>query len=356
MHNSNPIYIEDLLSDENFIKWVKHPNREHDLYWNAWLQSHPERKPDVLLAKEILIRSAFRHTPPSQKAYEEVLHWLMKREAKPANLSSRPATDRKRIWGFQVKVAASLALLALASAFIIWGLYESGMAGQQKATTAWITKQNPAGMRSQLQLPDGTMVWLNAESTLKYPPAFDSVSRNVVLVGEAFFDVVKDVQRPFTVQSGHLNTTALGTSFNISAYLQEETLEISLVTGKVMISEKQAGPQDEIILESGEQVIYTGREQDFLKTNFDYNTSLGWKDGLLVFSEADIVQIKRKLERWYGVQIEVRGVPEQNWKINGAFKNQSLERVLERLSFSKAFTFQISDKIVIMDFTTSNNP
>jgi ferric-dicitrate binding protein FerR (iron transport regulator) len=118
-----------------------------------------------------------------------------------------------------------------------------------------------------------------------------------------------------------------------------------------MVSENQADPQDEIILDPGEQIIYSDHAPSFTKTNVDYNFSLGWKDGLLVLREADVMHIKRKLERWYGVQIEIRGVPNKSWKINGTFKNQSLERVLERLAFSKEFTFQLSDKNVIMNFT-----
>ena len=118
----------------------------------------------------------------------------------------------------------------------------------------------------------------------------------------------------------------------------------------MIIAEHEADPQEEIVLVPGEQIIYTDHTHNFLKTNFDYNTSLGWKDGLLVFKEANITHIKRKLERWYGVQIEVRGTPKKSWRINGIFKNQSLERVLERLAFSKEFTFQISDKSVVINF------
>lgn len=349
MKNRNDINIEDLLTDDNFIKWVKHPDEDRNLYWKAWLEVHPERKADVLLAKEMLIRSEFRQKAPSREAYAEVLHRLMKTEVNHTQKSQRKINPRERYWDFRVKVAASLAFLALAVALMLWRPYEPPLPTQQAAIPAWVSKQNPAGIKSQIQLPDGTMVWLNAESTLKYPAAFDSASRQVVLIGEAFFDVAKDEQRPFTVQSGHLITRAVGTSFNISSY-QEENIAVSLVTGKVIVSENQGDVQDEIPLDPGEQVIYTDHESGFTKTNFDYDFSLGWKDGLLVLKEADVIHIKRKLERWYGVQIEIRGVPKKSWKINGTFKNQSLERVLERLAFSKEFTFQISDKNVIMNF------
>lgn len=349
MHDSN-ISIEDLLTDENFIKWAKHPDHERDLYWKSWLEAHPERKYDVLLAREIILRSKFRHTAPSQEAYTEVLHRLMK-DANHTQPSYEYAGSGKKNWDYRIRVAATLVLLALLSGLIMWWQYEPPVPRPQASLPAWVTKQNPAGLKSQLQLPDGSMVWLNAESILKYPTAFDSISRHVELIGEAFFDVAEDMQRPFTVHSGNLSTTALGTSFNVSSYPKAEAIEISLVTGKVVISKTKTDTLEKIVLDPGEQIIYMEHSQGFIKTKFDYDTSLGWKEGLLVFKESDILQIKRKLERWYGVNIELKGIPKQGWKITGTFKNQSLERVLERLSFSKDFTFQISDKNVVMNFT-----
>ena len=195
MHSNR--HIEDLLSDENFIKWVKHPDDDSNLYWNTWVEAHPERKADVLLAKEMLIRAEFRHTTPSQEAFSEVLHRLLKKESSPAGLPPVQKKIKGKYWDFRVKVAASLAFLAFVAALITWKLHEPPISPQQSATPAYLIKQNPAGVKTQFQLPDGTLVWLNAESKVTYPETFDSISRQVALVGEAFFDVAK-------MNKGHL--------------------------------------------------------------------------------------------------------------------------------------------------------
>jgi len=343
--------IEDLLVDQNFIKWAKHPTPDRDAYWQSWMRAHPERKPDVLLAKELVIRSRFRHTLPAQEAYDEVLHRLMKTDEKQDFLPQKKLKAKTWRWGYRLKVAASFLLLALATILLERAWHEPPAPQPQKVTPAWTTKQNPTGIKSQVQLPDGTMVWLNAESTLKYPHQFDSAGREVFLVGEAFFEVARDENSPFTVHAGGLSTTALGTSFSVTSYPKEENISVSLLTGKVIVREEEGKELNAMVLAPGEQAIYTESEHEFLKTTFDYEISLGWKDGLLAFKEADFTHIKRKLERWYGVQIEIKGVPGKSWKISGTFKNQSLERVLERLAFSKEFTFRISDDYVFMNFS-----
>jgi len=343
--------IEDLLVDENFIRWAKHPTPDRDAYWQSWMRAHPERKPDVLLAKELIVRSRFRQTIPSREAYDEVLHRLLKAGEKQDFLPQKKIKTRTWRLGYRLKVAASFLLLALATILLERAWHEPPAPQPQAVAPVWTTKQNPPGIKSQVQLPDGTMVWLNAESTLTYPSTFDSLSREVTLVGEAFFDVAKDIHRPFTVHSGEVRTTALGTSFTVTSYPQEENISVSLLTGMVIVSEDKTGALEKISLAPGEQAIHTENEPGFTKTNFDYNISMGWKDGLLAFNESDFYHIKRSLERWYGVQIEIKGKPKKSWKISGVFKNQSLERVLERLAFSKEFTFQISGKNVHIYFS-----
>lgn len=354
MHNRKTT-IEDLLIDQYFIQWVRQPTEEHHLYWNSWIKAHPERKSDVLLAKEIITRSEFHHKEPSQEAYDEVLQRLMKTNTGRNPLNHRYTTSPAYHWNYRLKVAASILLCALVPALIMWWVYQPSAYQTLVVAPETVTKNNPAGIKSQLQLPDGTIVWLNAASSLTYPVAFDSLSRQVMLEGEAFFDVAEDKLRPFTVQSGKISTTALGTSFNISSYPREETIEISLVTGQVLIGKNEVGGHEQVVIDPGEQIIYQQHTSGFIKSNFDYDASMGWKDGLLVFQEVNITQIKTKLERWYGVSIEIQGTPAQAWKISGTFRNQSLERVLERLAFSKGFTYEISGKQAVLNFTQDKN-
>ncbi|WKN30654.1 DUF4974 domain-containing protein [Porifericola rhodea] len=341
------IYIEDLLTDDNFVKWVKHPNQERKQYWETWLQVHPDRRNDVMLAREMLLKADFVHQPSTEEAKVEVLERLMETEPQRQN-NNQYAKKSRTAWLTYTTMAAALALLLLFGIFFFKPKQDTKSVAVQHPDQSWITKENPSGIKSQLQLPDGTMVWLNAESSLSFPLTFDSTQRIVKLSGEAFFDVARDQNRPFTVQSGQLSTTALGTSFNIFCYPEEESVEVSLLTGIVEVNRRDSLVQKHL-LKPGEQIIYTQRE--FSKSQFSYNAAIGWKEGLLVFEEENLMHIKRKLERWYGIEVELIGKPDQTWRINGTFKNQSLERVLQRLRYTKDFDYQISGKKVTIHFS-----
>ncbi len=348
------IYIEDLLIDQNFIQWVKHPDEDLEMFWSHWMLAHPSRKTDVLLAKEIVLRSEFQRKDPSREAFDEVLQRLVHDKNSIRKLPEARSNTKMLRWHL-LRVAVILIFVSVFAGFIIYFKTNSSAVVQEVPSKSWITRHNQAGLKSQIRLPDGTKVWLNSESTLEYPSQFDSLSRSVILFGEAYFEVEKDINRPFTVQSGKVSTTALGTSFNICAYPEEQKTSISLVSGKILVSQTASEAFDQLILTPGEQAVYTPDKTSIEKVQFNFNSTIGWKDDVLVFDEADISTIVSRLERWYGVDFKLLGSPDENWRINGTFKKQSLERVLDRLAFAKGFTFEIDGKNVILKFNQPKN-
>ncbi|MBL7697462.1 MAG: FecR domain-containing protein [Chitinophagaceae bacterium] len=164
----------------------------------------------------------------------------------------------------------------------------------------WNTMSTPAGGQYRLVLPDGTKVWLNAASSITYPAAFVSQNREVKIIGEAYFEVVKNKERPFIVDiNGKSTVEVLGTSFNINSYTNEENIKTTLLEGSVKISSS-------IILKPGEQAVEASGETIVVQSA-DINQALAWKNGLFSFDNADLRSVMRQLERWYDIEVKYVG-------------------------------------------------
>jgi ferric-dicitrate binding protein FerR (iron transport regulator) len=187
---------------------------------------------------------------------------------------------------------------------------------------------------------------------LAYPEFFEDSLRVVYLSGEAFFDVAKNEKVPFKVISEAAVTTVLGTKFNINSQPENQSI-ISLVSGSVNV--KLMNPSSDgfqsVQLNPGEEVIAKLTDSNLTVTNFNYEEKILWKEGVLFFRQASFDQVAEKLENWYGVAFEIRGREYMDNKhYSGKFDNESLKNVLESISFSKNFSYQITGKKVIITF------
>jgi ferric-dicitrate binding protein FerR (iron transport regulator) len=212
-------------------------------------------------------------------------------------------------------------------------------------------KSTDPGQKLSFHLDDGTRVLLNSGSRISYPASFDSLERKVILEGEAFFDVSKENNRPFKVVTESFVTTALGTSFNISACKNGEIIEVALVTGKVSVGRLSQGIDSKsLILNPGEMVTVEKRTNTLLKTSFDFNEKIAWKDGIIVFNEATYREFTMRLEDWYGVDITSNVLPGKKWEFTGKFENETLENILLGLQFGHNFEYSIDGKDVKLKF------
>ncbi|WP_276167341.1 FecR family protein [Zobellia alginiliquefaciens] len=185
------------------------------------------------------------------------------------------------------------------------------------------------GQKSEITLSDGTKVRLNSGSKLTFPRKFNDGSREVELVGEAFFEVTKNQKMKFIVKSGGISTTVWGTSFNVNAYPENEELAVTVVTGKVQVNSKDV----KVFLEPGQQGVYNKKLDDILKKQVDTTSSLGWKDGILRFENATLGEVARKLSRWYGVKVEFDTQAIKECQFSGIFNKENLQTVLEGVIF-----------------------
>ncbi len=213
---------------------------------------------------------------------------------------------------------------------------------------ALVEKINPPGQKSTHMLPDGTKVWLNAESSLNYLEKFTDTIRLVQLRGEAYFEVAHDSQRSFIVETGNIRTQVIGTSFNINAVQEDAFIKISLLEGKVKVQD--ADRVQTANLSPGEELLAPKDSTKFSKQRFSYENTFGWKEGILVFDGTDFIAFRNTIQKWYGVKVEIRGDPPLNWNIRARYQNEDLEHVLTDICFNKNINFEIKDKNVIITF------
>ncbi len=243
------------------------------------------------------------------------------------NRSSR----RDKIRSF-MKYAA--VVVAVVSSTILATLYLSDRLEEESYNTLYV----PAGQRAQLTLQDGTEVWLNAQSTLKYPSRFSKKQRKVEVVGEAFFDVVTDSKRPFIVGTPQVNLEVLGTQFNIYSYSETNFTETALVEGSLKVTDNM-NENNSVVLKPNEQVCF---ENGKLSVSPILNAEhLLWREGIYSFNNEKLIDIIEKLELYYDVDIIVEDPEIFNVKYTGKFRQRDgIDEILRILQIIQPFKIE----------------
>jgi ferric-dicitrate binding protein FerR (iron transport regulator) len=245
------------------------------------------------------------------------------KEAMRSQLKNRIFPEKKRKKTLQVTMLLKVAaMLLLVSAIGIWGWNSYN----HKQSEQFITVYTPAGRLKTLILPDGSKVSLNAASKISFPSRFTSENRKVTLVGEAYFDVVHDPQKPFLIYTGKVKTQVLGTSFNVKAYTNEPKITVAVITGKVGV---MAGRLS-VLLTPNQIADYNAKDGKLLKgTISDASALKAWTNGQLVFRNQPFNEITRTLTRRYNTNIIIQNDRVAGAILNARFdKNESLETVI----------------------------
>jgi len=218
--------------------------------------------------------------------------------------------------------------------------------GQQGEEIQYNTLTTPFGGQYRITLPDGTSVWLNAGSSLRYPTAFTGKERKVELKGEGYFDVAKNATMPFFVKLANgVEVRVLGTQFNVNAYSDEKNIATTLVEGAVLIKNNEIAN----VLQPGQQSL-AGQYDNTLKLvkNADVATVTAWKDGVFKFNDANIETVMKQLSRWYDIEIVFEGNPVKEY-FNGTIpRNVPVSKVLELLELTGLVHFKIEGKRIIV--------
>lgn len=209
------------------------------------------------------------------------------------------------------------------------------------------TLSTPRGGQYRVTLPDGTIVWLNASTSLRFPTAFTGNERKVEIKGEAYFEVAKNEAMPFIVTAENSEIKVLGTHFNISAYADDKVLKTTLLEGSVEFSvAKQAGSGSEVVkLQPGQQAQLD--EANTLKVvEADTKEAIGWKNGFFIFNNEDIGSIMQKVTRWYDVKV-VYDVNDENIRFTGNISRaENVSEVLRVLELTETVHFKIEGKTI----------
>lgn len=196
----------------------------------------------------------------------------------------------------------------------------------------------PVGQKMTKQLPDGTIVHLNAGSELRYPQHFKGAIRSVTFSGEAYFEVAKDSLHPFVITTLHTRTTVLGTAFNLRALPSEKKTEVVVREGKVRFS-LRSNPKAQVLLTASEKGTYVPGKR--LREQVVYvGKYTAWMENKLIFDDQKLEDIVPILERWYGVKIELKSKELNELRYVGQFQNVSLPSLLRSMSYALDFQFQ----------------
>jgi len=204
----------------------------------------------------------------------------------------------------------------------------------------------PSGARYELTLSDGTKVWMNAESELSYPTVFTSNVRRVQLKGEAFFEVTENADMPFIVEAAGKEIKVLGTSFNISAYENDASFQTTLVTGKVELT---AETGESVLMNPGQLAEIDQESKEIELKEVDTRIYTSWRDDILYFKDIKMSELMNKLERWYGVDIQIMNPEKEKIQFSGAMENQKeLDFILHLIAQTTSITIEKQeDKILI---------
>ncbi len=216
----------------------------------------------------------------------------------------------------------------------------------QDSEVTYNTFTTPVGGSYALVLSDGTKVWLNALSSLRFPTRFTGQHRTVILEGEAYFEVVTQPGKHFMVTTGEgINVEVLGTHFNIMSYPDEKKMITTLLEGKVEL--KREGDLATYTLQPGEAAHYNKSDRKTHISNADVDEAVAWKNNIFLFNNDNLTDIMRRLERWYDVKVEYNGKTKVNSHFTGGVRRrENISKVLEMLEMTGGAKFELKDKKV----------
>jgi ferric-dicitrate binding protein FerR (iron transport regulator) len=268
----------------------------------------------------------------------------------PANTPVIPLKRRSRwIW------AAAAVLTFLVAGTIAFYIRKDG----SDTLASLVEKHNAKGTKSIIQLSDGSKIWLNADSKLKYPEIFKGGAREVYLNGEAFFDVAKSNGHPFIIHLASGTIQVLGTSFNVRAYDSEPVVETSVATGKIAFIPKYKTAhkkQDTIYLAPDHKASYTFDAEELRTSATSGKEDKAWTEGKLVFRGMNMEQIAVELERNFGKKVVFADDAPKSFVFTGSFENNTLDEIMYYLSITKNFSYKITNTELLIAASANQLP
>jgi ferric-dicitrate binding protein FerR (iron transport regulator) len=214
---------------------------------------------------------------------------------------------------------------------------------ETNATVTYNTLTTPRGGQYAITLTDGTKVWLNSSSSLRFPSSFKDQERIVELTGEGYFEVAHNPSRPFKVNVNGVEVKVFGTHFNIMAYDDESTINTTLLEGSVTVSQQR----ETVLLKPGQQAKVNSSGKIGIIKDVDVEQAIAWKNGVFNFNGSDIQTTMRQIARWYDIEVTYESKITEHF--NGTIvRNTSIEKVLKMLEYTGVVHFSISGRKILV--------
>lgn len=340
-------YLDNSISDEE--------NEE----LSSWLNEKPENKKRFEMYRKIWNSSAEKdvigdpdHLYPLTD-WENIENYIRNKESRKQAKSfgnetlNRSARRPGKLYSWALK-AAVIMIIALGSGYLALQLAPSESSQMSDPVFKEIITKR--GERANIQLRDGSKVFLNADSKITIPDSFSSVNRSVEFDGQAYFEIVTDPEHPFVVKTKEINIKVIGTSFDVKSYTDDERSTVAVNEGKVLVSNTES-PQHQVTLEKGWVGIYSKNNNELVSGEIE-NTDLyfGWREGRIIFRNSSIKDFANKIERWYDIDVKVDVAPSliESIRFTSDLKTKSIRDLMDVFRKSTGIQYKIENDTLIL--------
>jgi len=325
------------------------------------------------LSAHLMIKEFWNKYTPNKETFKEVefdrildkLHHKINinESEKKQNISTRIELPEKKGFSFTSFITKAAAILFIPLLGVL--VYTLGFSGYKNyvatnrnsvnVAPTLIEIEAPVGSRTNIELADGTKVWLNHGSKLKYPSQFSAENREVFLTGEGYFEVAHNPQKKFIVKTEKIQITALGTCFNVLAYPKKSFVKTTLVEGKVLV-EKRIGNSKAIKIcemEPNQLVKFNLEKNSYSCAATNVSKQISWKDGVLVFDNDPIDEVADRLSRWFNVEFIIKDSKVKHYLYTAKFVDETLPQILELMEIATPISYKITSRKKLPDGTFS---
>lgn len=338
-------YYEELIANNRFVLWASGENENDQPYWETWNKEHPDAIFEFNEAYKTVEILKFKSPEISSEEVSEL--WFNAKNKMKLRLPARSSANLAFWYG---RIAGVLIIPFLIAS--IWFFYSNQ---HLKNDVIRISEYNsskllhvvsPLGGQLDFELPDGSKVWLNSGSEIKYPACFESGQREVEMSGEVYFQIAKS-QIPFIVKNLGPTIKVYGTEFNVHAYADEDNVTVALVNGKISL-DKGSG---EAFLKPGEVSSFDKLNRTLAINESDIYQYTCWREGKYIFRDMPFGLILKMLQRKYNVNIQLNDPELASFKYNAMFNGESLEQILELMTLSAPIQYDYKKQTLKKDGT-----
>lgn len=349
MDPSDKKIYENLLSDSRFIVWASGKDETDNAYWQQWQEDHPGSVYSFNEARRTVQLFRFKVT---RIPYMEITgRWLASRRKMKSQFF--PISSTGTVYWFR-KIAGFLIFpLLILSGWLFY--HQKQLESEAGALQAYSREKSvhlvaPLGGRLQVELPDGSIVWMNSGSEINYPACFPNDKREVEMTGEIYFQVSKS-DNMFIVKNPGPTIMVHGTEFNVHAYADEAEVTIALEAGSIAL-EKEGDP---LMMVPGEVVTFNRSTQNLIRQKTSIYPYTSWREGKYIFKSAPLEKILKTLERNYNVRISLEDLSMNQYTYDATINGEPLEQILELLTFSAPLKYTYKRQELNPDGTYSKS-